>query len=68
MSLSRFSARTGSFWSETAQSLPGAVVLCVASLVSGGLGALITLRLYFGPQAPGLWHMLRLVFSHAVER
>jgi len=68
MSPTRFSARPGGFWSDTAQSLPGAVVLCVASLVSGGLGALITLRLFFGSQAPSLWHMLRLVFSHAVER
>ncbi len=56
------------FWYETASFLPGAFALCFASLTSGGLGALLALRLFYGPGAPSLWQMLRLVFSHAVGR
>ena len=56
------------FWDETARFLPGALVLCLASLTSGGLGALIAFRLVYGPGAPTLWQLLRLVFSHAVGR
>jgi hypothetical protein len=59
---------TRGFWDETARFLPGALALCLASLTSGGLGALITIRLLYGSGAPTLWQMLRLVFSHAVGR
>ena len=54
----------GDFWSATASFLPGAVVLCLASFASGGLGALVTVRLLHSKEAPSLWEMLRLVFSH----
>jgi len=56
----------GKFWQETARFIPGAFLLCLASLTSGGLGALITVRWLYPQQAPSLWHMLRIVFSHAV--
>ena len=56
------------FWYETARFLPDALVLCLASLASGGLGALLAIRLLYGSDAPTFWHLLRLVFSHAVGR
>jgi hypothetical protein len=67
MSQSPSPLRSG-FWYESASFLPGAFVLCFASLASGGLGALFAFRLLYGPGAPSLWQMLRLVFSHAVGR
>jgi hypothetical protein len=56
----------GDFWQEAARFLPGAFLLCLASLTSGGLGALIVVRLLFPKEVPTLWHLLRLVFSNAV--
>lgn len=53
----------GDFWSATASFLPGAVVLCLASFASGGLGALVTIRLLLAERAPSFWRMLRTVFS-----
>ena len=57
--------RDSDFLSQTASFLPGALVLCLASLVSGGLGALIAVRLLYVDRAPSLWYMLRVVFSKA---
>ena len=54
------------FWRRTAGFLPGALVLCLASFASGGLGALVTVRLLHPRDAPSLWRMLRIVLSHAV--
>ena len=53
------------FWQEVARFLPGAFLLCLASFTSGGLGALLAVRLLYSKQAPTLWHLLRLVFSNA---
>jgi hypothetical protein len=59
---------TRGFWSETARFLPGALVLCLASLTSGGLGALLAVRLLYEQRAPTFWQLLLRVFSHAVGR
>ena len=56
------------FLADTASALPGAVALCLASLTSGGLGALFAIRWLHPAQAPTLWQMLRDIFSHAVGR
>ena len=62
------SSREGGFWQDLANLLPGAFALCFASLTSGGLGALVAIRLYFGERGPTVWQMLRAVFAHAVGR
>jgi len=61
------STRSG-FWYKTASFLPGAFVLCLASLISGSLGSLITFRLIYGPGAPTFWQLVRIVFSQTVGR
>jgi hypothetical protein len=51
---------------ELAGNLLSAVVLCLASLASGGLGALLTIRLLY-PHGPSLWRLVRMLVSNAVS-
>jgi hypothetical protein len=55
-------------WYDTASVLPGALVLCLASLASGGLGALFAIRCLYTKPAPTFWELLRLIFAHTVGR
>ncbi len=55
-------------WYDTASFLPGALALCLASLTSGGLGALFAIRCLYPDRAPTFWQLLRLVFAHAAGR
>ena len=62
----------GGLWHEVSNLLLGSLVLCLASLVSGALGALITLRvclvIAYRMQAPSFGVLLRAILWHAVGR
>jgi hypothetical protein len=56
------------FWHDAGSFLPGALTLCLASLASGGLGALLAVRCIWGDRAPTLWQLVKLVFVHTQGR
>jgi hypothetical protein len=62
----------GGLWHEVSNLLLGSLVLCLASLASGALGALMVLRFYliveYRAQAPTFGALLRILFWHAVGR
>ncbi|HVT16576.1 MAG TPA: hypothetical protein VHQ90_10425 [Thermoanaerobaculia bacterium] len=57
-----------SAWHDLVTILPGSLVLVLACMGSGVLGALVTFRLLLPPPGPTLWHLFRMLFSHAVGR
>jgi len=62
----------GGLWHEVSNLLLGSLVLCLASLVSGALGALMALRvclvIAYRIQAPSFGTLLRAILWHAVGR
>ncbi len=62
----------GGFWHEVSSFFPGALVLCLASLVSGAFGALMALRvclvIAYRMQAPTFGTLLRAILWHAVGK
>jgi hypothetical protein len=62
----------GGLWHEVSNLLLGSLVLCLASLVSGALGALMALRvclvIAYRIQAPTFGTLLRAILWHAVGR
>jgi hypothetical protein len=62
----------GGLWHEVSNLLLGSLVLCLASLVSGALGALMALRvclvIAYRMQAPTFGTLLRAILWHAVGR
>ena len=62
----------GGLWHEVSNLLLGSLVLLLNSLLCGGLGALIVLRLWlldrYGAKAPTFGWLVRLVFWHLVRR
>jgi len=62
----------GGLWHEVSNLLLGSLVLCLACLVSGALGALMALRvclvIAYRIQAPSFGTLLRAILWHAVGR